>query len=133
MKGSCKVYVVVDPAFREQLRDLPPNVPVWVVDTPENASIVRGLWKERHSPNHLTGITTFCVEPEDSPEDNLIDELDTIDLHHGLHSSNPPYSKIEVIGVTLSERIKSALAQYGFQEFRATPHGFEASRVDDSE
>src|SRR5579859_6738140 len=125
MNKGHKVIVIVDPDFGKKLRKLEPGVAVWIIDTPENASIVRELWKERPSPSHLTGITTFCAEAKDSPEDTLINELDTIDLHHGKYSSNPPYSKIEVIGANLSEKNRSALAQYGFQEFCLTPSGFE--------
>ena len=38
-----------------------------------------------------------------SPEDILVSELDTIDLHHD------SYTILEVLGVPLSERIKAVL------------------------
>ena len=55
-------------------------------------------------------------------------ELGTIDLHHGSYSSDPPYSRLEVIGVPVSEKIKLAMAEYGFAEFRANSSSFEAIR-----
>ena len=55
-------------------------------------------------------------------------ELDTIDLHHGPHSANPPYTVLEVFGTTLNDRIKAELSQYGFDKFDATSVGFSAVR-----
>jgi hypothetical protein len=68
----------------------------------------------RPNDSHLTAITTFRADPNGSPEENLIDALDVIDLHHGTLSSNPRYDCIEVFGVALSQAIRRALAEYGF-------------------
>jgi hypothetical protein len=122
------LYVVVDPTFGERLASLPAGVPVWIVDTPTNSPVARRLWKERPNANQFTGITTYRVPADTSPEENLINELDTIDLHQGIHSAEPPYMQLEVIGTSLSERIKSELAEYGFVEFHLTPNGFRTVR-----
>jgi hypothetical protein len=79
--------------------------------------VAQRLWKEAQSGDHLTGITTFNDLESSSPEDLLVSELDTIDLHHGSHSANPPYTILEVLGAPLSDRIKAELSQYGFDEF----------------
>ena len=63
-----------------------------------------------------------------SPEDLLLGELETIDLHHGTYSSDPPYTLLEVRGVALSGPIKAALVLSGFNEFRPAADGFSASR-----
>jgi hypothetical protein len=123
-----KVLVVVDRDFGERLTALESGVPVWIVDTPPNASVAQRLWKKRNQENHLTGITTFRDSVSSSPEDLLISELDTIDLHHGSYSSDPPYTILEVLGVPLSERIKAELSEYGFNEFHPTASGFSAAR-----
>ena len=123
-----KVHVVVDRDFGERLAELEPNVPVWIVDTPSNKTVAQRLWNERNQKNHLTGITTFRDSVSSSPEDLLVSELDTIDLHHGCYSSDPPYTILEVLGVPLSERIKTELAEYGFNEFHSTAGGFSAVR-----
>ncbi|MGC2000144.1 MAG: hypothetical protein WA658_09810 [Candidatus Acidiferrales bacterium] len=122
-----KVYVVVDPAFGEKLALLPPGSPVWIVDTPVNKAVAERIWRERPGKSHLDGVTTFCV-CSDSPEENFLGELGTIDLHHGSYSSDHPYSRLEVIGVPVSEKIKLAMAEYGFAEFRANSGSFEAIR-----
>jgi hypothetical protein len=54
-----KVYVVVEREFGEQLANLAPGVPVWIVNTPLNRAVAQRLWKERNRRDHLTGITTF--------------------------------------------------------------------------
>jgi hypothetical protein len=122
------VYVVVDPDFGERLVSLPPGVPVWIVDTPVNKPVAQRLWRERPQVNPLTGITTYNFSGDASPEENLLKELDTIDLHHGSYSANPPYTRMEVFGARLSDKIKFALADYGFHEFSPTTGGFVATR-----
>jgi hypothetical protein len=123
-----KVYVVVEREFGEQLANLAPGVPVWIVNTPPNRAVAQRLWKERNRRDHLTGITTFNDLESSSPEDLLVSELDTIDLHHGSHSANPPYTILEVLGAPLSDRIKAELSQYGFDEFQPNAEGFSAVR-----
>jgi hypothetical protein len=54
-----KVYVVVEREFGEQLAKLPPDAPIWIVNTPPNRAVAERLWKERNQEGHLTGITTF--------------------------------------------------------------------------
>jgi len=55
-------------------------------------------------------------------------ELDTIDLHHGSYSADPPYSAIEVLGAELTDPIREALKEYGFKKIAATGGGFIAER-----
>jgi hypothetical protein len=122
------VYVVVDPNFGERLTTLPVGVPVWIVDTPVNKAVALRLWKERPELDHLTGITIYSYSEEASAEENLLKELDVIDLHHGSCSADPAYTRIWAFGTPLSEKIKLALADYGFHEFSSTTDGFVATR-----
>ena len=123
-----KVYIVVEREFGEQLAKLPPDAPIWIVNTHPNRAVAERLWKERNQEDHLTGITTFNDLKTSSAEDLLISELDTIDLHHGSHSANPPYTILEVIGASPSERVKTELSEYGFDEFHVNASGFCAVR-----
>jgi hypothetical protein len=106
--------VVVDPAFGERLAPLPAGEPVWVIDTPINAPVAQRLWRERKNENHLTGITTFKPSADASPDQEVIRMLDTIEEHHGEYSADPPYSILEIIGCPDSERLRSALGEFGF-------------------
>lgn len=128
VENAYKVIVVLDREYGEQLPELPDSVPVWVVDTPPNRAVAERLWAERRDESHLTGITTFKVQSGCSPDDILVGELGTIDLHHGEYSSQPPYSILEVIGTSLNDTIKAALAEFGFNEFQSCGTGFRATR-----
>jgi len=58
----------------------------------------------------------------------LLNEMNTIDLHHGSYSSDPPYTVLEVLGTPLSDRIRGELSEYGFVEFLPNVEGFLAIR-----
>lgn len=128
MATPYKVCVIVDRNFGERLAELPRGVPVWIVDTPSNKPVAQRLWKERPNESHLTGITTFNDMESSSPDELLIEELDSVDLHHGVHSADPPYAVLEVLGTQLTDSAKHALAAYGFEEFHENSTGFTAIR-----
>jgi hypothetical protein len=123
-----KVFVVVDREFGEKLSELEKGVPVWIVDTPINKPVVQRLWKERPDEDHLTGITTFNDAASLAPEDSLLSHLDTIELHHGVYSADPPYTVLEAFGAKLTGNAKSVLSEYGFDKFEITSTGFVTSR-----
>lgn len=124
-----KVFVVVDREFGEKLAELERGVPVWIVDTPTNKPVAQRFWNERPDESHLTGITTFNDLNSLSPEDMFLGHLDTIELHHGSCSVDPPYTVIEVLGMPLTDKAKSQLSECGFNEFHITSTGFKASRL----
>jgi hypothetical protein len=123
-----KVIVVVDPDFGERLADLPPGVPVWVMDTETNRSVTHRLRKERPAKTHLDGITTFRGGSASGPDEVLINEFSTIDLHHGPYSADPPYSELEIYGVSATPVVRSALEHIGFEVTASTDTGFQAVR-----
>jgi|ERR1700722_19991503 hypothetical protein len=123
-----KVYVIVDRQFGERLNELERGAPVWIVDTSVNMPVVRRLWKSRPDDSHLNGITSFVDSQSSTPEQLFLNELYMIDLHHGIHSADPPYTALEVVGVDLTPRIKDELATYGFDEFQNNLVGFVARR-----
>jgi hypothetical protein len=123
-----RVFVVLDPEYGERLSELARTGPVWIVDTPLNRATAQKVWAVHPSRGHLDGVTTFKTGANCSAEDILINELDTIDLHHGTYSADPPYTVLEVIGTVLSERLKTELSHFGFDDFQATAEGFRAAR-----
>ncbi len=128
MKESYRIHVVVDPHYGESIRDLPPDETVWIVDSTENQPVIKKLWAEKKSADHLTGITLFKGDPARTPEDWLISELDVIELHHGEFSREPPYTVLNVVGVTWSERIQEQFSKLGFDQHEITKSGFTATR-----
>jgi len=127
-KAPSSVFAVVDRAFGERLAGIGPDVPVWVVDTPVNRPVAERLWKERPAESHLTGITLFVDSVALSPEDLLLSEVETIDLHHGPYSADPAYTVLKVFGTPLTGRARDALREYGFDDFRPDEAGFTARR-----
>ena len=118
--------MVVDPNFGERLASLPAHEPVWIIDSHANTPVAHRLWKDRPAENHLTGITTFKPGPKLTAEEELVCQLGTIELHHGEYSANPPYTVIEIIGCTPSDRVRAALAERGFRVDSPTANGFTA-------
>ncbi|MEY2506985.1 MAG: hypothetical protein QOH01_1314 [Verrucomicrobiota bacterium] len=127
-----RVRVIVDPAFGERLAALPADEPSWVLDTPENTLVAHRLWKERPAASHLPGITTFRPGQSLSAEDEFISQLGTIDLHHGHYSADPPYSVLEVIGCSPSDRVRAALEEFAFAVQSTTSDGFIAVRTNET-
>lgn len=123
-----RVFVIVDRDFGERLAALPSEVPVWIVDTSKNKQVAHRLWKERPAESHLTGITTFNDIKGSSAEELFLGIIDTVDLHHGSYSASPPYTIVAVLGVNLTDRIKTELSVYGFSEFQPNSEGFSAIR-----
>jgi hypothetical protein len=127
-----KVYVVVDRNFGAQLNEIERGVPVWIVESQDNKPVVQRLWQERTFESHFEGITIFADSAGLSAEEILLGELDTIDLHHGIHSANPPYTVLEIVGVNLTVSVKTELVSLGFDDFQSTSTGFIATRPEPS-
>jgi hypothetical protein len=126
-----RVRIVVDPHFGQRLTRLPDREPVWVVDSEANTPVAKALQAAR-ATSHLHGVTTFTPFTTGDREHQLLGILDTVDLHHGQYSADPPYSEVEVYGAGLSQAVEQAFRDLGFEHFDATPDGFVASRSTES-
>jgi len=128
MAAEYIVFVVVDKEYGERLSELARQGAVWIIDTPVNRAAAIKTWAERANISHLMGVTTFTSRAR-LPEESFLEELNVIDLHHSTHSPAPPYSVLDVIGASLTERVKAALAHYGFGKVHSTAMGFRAART----
>ncbi len=122
--ASSKVHLIVAPEYGERLTGLPLGEPAWVADTTSNKSVIQRMWSQKWE-----GITSFQVAPSATPEDWLISVLDEVELHHGELSQSPAYSALQVVGTTLSRRLRTELESYGFNQFEDAPDGFLAHKV----
>jgi len=122
------VAVVLDRDYGPRLWKLLEAGPVWIVDSQVNREIAEKVWKEFPSRDHLDGVTVFKAESHRSAEEVLIDEFETIDLHHGGYSADPSYTVIKVVGIAPTAEVKMALSRYGFESFSDTAEGFQAVR-----
>lgn len=123
-----RVFVVLDREYGQHLAELAERGPVWIVDSPGNRTVAQQIWAAHPNRSHLAGVTTFKVPDGASSEDTLINEMDTIDLHHGIDSANPPYTILDVIGTEVTPRLKAELGEFGFDDFQPTAQGFRAVR-----
>jgi hypothetical protein len=128
MPSKSRLFVIMDPDHGDRLRELEPGLPVWIAMSPANEPVIRSLWAARPSHDHLTGITGFHFNANDSAEERFLSEMSMIDLHHGPYSTSNPYTELEVIGTPLTIGIRSALLRYGFSEFSEDQDGFVATR-----
>jgi hypothetical protein len=122
------VFVVLDGDYGERLSSLADAGPVWIIDTHPNRVAAQKFWNANPNRNHLDGVTAFKFPQGNSTEDILINELETIDLHHGIYSANPPYTVLEAIGVSLSDKLRAKFSEFDFNRFEVTAQGFRASR-----
>jgi hypothetical protein len=128
MSEPHRVFVVVDRNYGQRLSELAEMGPVWIVDTPANRTVAQQIWAAHPNRSHLEGITTFKAPEDTSSEDMLISELNTIDLHHGTYSRNPPYTVLNVVGTAITARLRDELAEFGFDDVQEIPQGFRAMR-----
>jgi hypothetical protein len=122
------VFVVLDREYGGGVAELVHAGPVWMVDSTTNRAAARNFWVENPERSELDGVTVFTSVEGMTAEAVLIAELDTIDLHHGEHSADPPYSVVEVIGTPITDAIKREFSRFGFDEFCETTVGFRAGR-----
>ncbi|HST51656.1 MAG TPA: hypothetical protein VLJ61_06550 [Pyrinomonadaceae bacterium] len=123
-----KVALVLDSDFGERLLSMASDRHIWVIDTPRNRVVAAEYWARNSGPKVENGITTFKVLEDDSALERCLGILQTIDLHHGEYSSDPPYSILEVIGLPLSYEVESALRELDFRTFETTDQGFLAKK-----
>jgi hypothetical protein len=123
-----KVAIVLDPDYGNKLASLAAGAHVWIVDTPANRAAASEYWAQNARHKVESGVTTFKFSENASRLETCLDILATVDLHHGEYSSNPPYSELEVIGLPLTDKAKSAIKDLGFGRFETTAEGFRATR-----
>jgi hypothetical protein len=123
------VGLVFDPQFGEDLEALASRMHVWVIDSPANREVAERIWATGARGSIERGVTTFGEgAPGADREAQCLGMLESVDLHHGEYSHDPPYSVLEVIGVKASPVLRKGLGEFGFQEFTDTPEGFRASK-----
>ncbi|MDE1161414.1 MAG: hypothetical protein PW792_05635 [Acidobacteriaceae bacterium] len=97
------------------------------MESAANRTATETHWAKHRGQNHLKGVTIFNSYEGFSPEDLLIAQMDSIDLHHGEYSSHSPYDTLEVVGAKFTAEIEEALSNYGFDQFSSSPTGFSVT------
>lgn len=115
------VAIILDGEFGERLHSIHADA-IWVADSPTNVSVVNEI--RRDEPE--CRITTFRDSPGEAAAAALAAILPTVELHHGPHSQDPPYDRLEVYGCRLNSDSRAALADYELDVEGETPYGFAA-------
>jgi len=123
------VAVVVDTRFGDKLSDLASRIHVWCVDTPENRAAAEIIWQQNAHPYSIErGVTNFSADLNASPDQIVASELETIDLHHGEYSHDPPFSVLHIYGARPTSVLCEALAEFGFLTIIPTDEGLTARK-----
>lgn len=96
------IFVVVDREFGTQISELSQRGPVWIVSTPINKVAAKEVWTQSPEIFSLEGVTIFDSSEDSTTENIFIKVLDSVDLHHGIYSANPPYTVIEAVGTPVT-------------------------------
>ncbi len=125
---SYGVAVIIGTEFSE-LERLAKTMHVWAPETSDNLELVERLNNELSgSTRQESGITLYFYDPGEPPEETFLSLLDTVDLHHGPFTNDPPWNFMEVHGLTLTPSVAEALKQLHVCQFHDTSDGFVASR-----
>lgn len=111
---SYHVILVVDREFGARLRELPEGTPAWIVDSVGNYPAIAADREERKKKNHQTGLTSFRDCLQLSSAGLAASMIATIDEHHGVHSCQPSFSRLTVIGAGLDSTLAASLEEIGF-------------------
>lgn len=123
--------MVLDPDFGSRLKPLAARLHTWALQSPANMPWIQDVWD--HAPTSrqdplADGITSFTSTVEEAPEDTLVRIVESVDEHHGEYAHDPPWSELEVFGVSLTDRIREELAAYGVTRTERRGGGFCAFR-----
>jgi hypothetical protein len=100
-----KVAVVVEPSY-DELASLVSKMPVWIVESNENKSSATTLWTLKSEAH--TDLTTFKVQDVSQRQENCINIVDVIELHH------PEMSELLVIGLDDTESVRQRFLSLGY-------------------
>jgi hypothetical protein len=101
-----KVAVVVEPRY-DGLASLVSMIPVWIVESSENKSSATKIWA-RKSDTPSPDLTTFKVQDVSQRQENCLDIIDVIELHH------PEMTELLVIGLEVTESLRQGFLDMGY-------------------
>jgi hypothetical protein len=96
------VIVTLDQSAGVQIIRWADRAHVWALASEPNQQAVRTVWAKGDASK---GATIFNADPLQSPEEQFLNELDEIILHH------PSWSELEVHGIKYSSAIRVALQE----------------------
>jgi hypothetical protein len=123
-----RVAIVMQSDFSTQLPSLAEQFHVWVVDTPVNRRAAEALWGV-DGGDRTRSVTIFRQYEGESTESSVVRLLPVIDEHHGLRQDWATDIVLEVLGVPLTARLRSALETLGPFDILDRSDGFAPTRT----
>lgn len=130
MSEEHRVAIVVSDEFVAGLADLARTQHVWSARTPASEAVPQRVWAYHAAADGDplgSGVTLF--DGGQTPADSLLSIVDTVELHHGSDSHDPPVKIIDVLGARATDEIRRAFADLGFLRFDDSADGFVARRL----
>jgi hypothetical protein len=125
---ALEVSIVVNREYGPGLRRLLDLGSVWVIESSTNREWAERIWEESPKRGHPDGLTLFKAARAKTSEDALVGIFETVDLHHGEYSADPPYTVVHVVGTAPTERVREEFKHFGFDTFSDAEEGFDAVR-----
>lgn len=121
---SSNVAIIVGAESSFDLQKIAGTMEVWAPNLPEYKQAAERIREALPE----SSVTLFNTATSESPEQEFLSWLPTVDLHHGEYSSETPWEVMHVYGATITAEIKRALSEYGVEEITPTDFGFLACR-----
>ncbi|HNB24304.1 MAG TPA: hypothetical protein PKZ32_17925, partial [Candidatus Melainabacteria bacterium] len=97
-KCTSNVAIIVGTKSIYDLQNIADKMEVWAPNLPEYKLAAEGI---RETVTD-TSITLFNAATSESPEQEFLSWLPTVDLHHGEYSSDTPWEVIYVYGASIT-------------------------------
>lgn len=120
------VVLVVDPECGDDLWEIAARHDAWVVPSDANRTVVEQIWKERKGESEGPSITIWSAPTPAVTEQDWLAILDTIEVHHGPFSCEPPLDTLSVYGASVTTPITDALRELEYELVKPTGLGFIA-------
>jgi hypothetical protein len=108
-----RVGLVLDRKFGNRVQALSERMHVWMVDSEANRRSAEIIWaatKNADSRDPLEhGVTLFDSPEGQTPEEMILNIIDTILEHHSEWEHDPPISELEIHGAPDNETFRAAL------------------------
>jgi len=121
---SSNVAIIVGEESSFDLQKIAESMEVWAPNLPEYKQAAERIRETLPE----SSVTLYNAATSDSPEQEFLSWLSTVDLHHGEYSSEPPWEVMHVYGATITTELERALKEYGVDDITPTDFGFRACR-----
>jgi hypothetical protein len=122
-----EVIIALSDRLAPRIPELALGHQVWALRTADTEEVAQLFWAERPplGTAGTGGITLFTGEGE--LEKDFVGILDSVELHHGIASSErPAVNVLRVLGASASETVREVLCAQGFVCIESKPDGFVA-------